>query len=84
MKNIMEKYLTVLNEENPESIPVGKHNNVPDSDFDSEELKKGIKIEMEHTDNKEFAKCIAKDHLSEIKDYYTRLIKMEKDAKGEK
>lgn len=47
---------------------------------DPEELKKGIEIEYEHTNNPEISKRIALDHLSEIDDYYTRLIKMEKEA----
>ena len=59
---------------------VGKHTETPDSKFDPKELAAGIKIEMEHTDNPAIAKSIAKDHLSEIPDYYTRLIKMEKEA----
>ena len=45
------------------------------------ELDKGTKIELEHTDNKEMAREIALDHLTEFPDYYTRLEKMEKDAK---
>lgn len=44
------------------------------------ELNMGIKIEMEHTDDKSIAKNIAMDHLNEIPDYYTRLNKMEKTA----
>jgi len=48
--------------------------------FDEKELAAGIKVEMEHTSNKIMAERIAKDHLTEINDYYTRLIKMEKDA----
>jgi hypothetical protein len=52
-------------------------------DYDPEQLKMGIEIEMEHTDNPEIAEQIAKDHLNEIKDYYARLIKMEKEAKAE-
>jgi len=59
---------------------VGKHNDVPDSKFDQKELKMGIGVEKEHTDDESIAKNIAKDHLSEIPDYYTRLTKMEKDA----
>ena len=62
-------------------IPVGKHNHIPDSEFNPHELELGIKIEYEHTNKYDIAKAIAKDHLSEIPDYYTRLIKMEKDAK---
>ena len=52
----------------------------PDDQYDEWQLKKGIEIEMEHSDNVEFAKRIAKDHLDEIPDYYTRLVKMEKEA----
>jgi len=51
----------------------------PDSNYNSEELKKGIEIEFEHTSRYEISKMIAKDHLDEIPDYYTRLIKMEAD-----
>lgn len=51
-----------------------------DSEFDKDELEKGTEIEMEHTDDSEAAKQIAKDHLDEISDYYTRLIKMEEEA----
>ena len=45
------------------------------------ELKMGTKVEMEHADSKSLAKEIAMDHLVEIPDYYTRLLKMEKEAK---
>lgn len=62
---------------------IGKHNDISDQNFDPEELKRGIKIEYEHTNIPFIAKCIAKDHLSEINDYYTRLDKMEEQAKKE-
>jgi hypothetical protein len=61
---------------------IGKHNKVADVKFDKKELKLGIKIEMEHTDDPEIAKSIAKDHLSECKDYYTRLLKLERACKA--
>lgn len=44
------------------------------------QLKKGIKIEMEHTSDKGEAEIIALHHLEEIPDYYTRLSKMEGKA----
>jgi uncharacterized alkaline shock family protein YloU len=44
------------------------------------QLQNGIKIEYEHTNNYEISKRIALDHLAEIPDYYTRLIKMEQEA----
>ena len=61
-----------------------KHGDVPDEKFDAEQLAMGVKVEMEeHTDDPELAKQIAKAHLAEIPDYYTRLAKMEADAKKE-
>jgi hypothetical protein len=58
---------------------IAKHHKVP-----VEEIQKqydiGIKIEMEHTTDKKIADEICRDHLWEIKDYYTRLSKMEKEA----
>jgi hypothetical protein len=44
------------------------------------QLAMGIKIEMEHTADKEIAREIAMDHLAEIPDYYTRLKNMETKA----
>ena len=41
------------------------------------ELKKGIKVEMEHTDDEGKAKEIAMDHLFEDPHYYSKLKKME-------
>lgn len=46
-------------------------------DYDPDELAKGIKVEMEHTTNKEAAETIAKQHLAEVSDYYTRLEKID-------
>lgn len=59
---------------------VGKHNDVPDEKFDEKELQMGIGVEQEHTNDKNVAKMIAKDHLMEIPDYYSRLKKMERKA----
>jgi len=60
---------------------VGKHSDTPIDKFDPKEIEMGIKVEMEHTKDKDEAIEIAKDHLSEIPDYYTRLKKMEAGAK---
>lgn len=54
-----------------------------DSGFDSKQLDLGIYVEMEHTDDPEIAKEIAKDHLKEIPDYYYRLLEMEEKAEAE-
>jgi hypothetical protein len=49
--------------------------------FIKKQLKMGIPIEHEHTRDKDLATDIALQHLDEIPDYYTRLKKMEADAK---
>jgi len=41
----------------------------------------GIKVEYEHTKSTFIATKICIDHLSECRDYYTRLAKMEEEAK---
>lgn len=47
------------------------------------ELNKGIKVEMEHTDDVKIAKEIAMDHLYEDPNYYSKLKKIEaKEATG--
>ena len=42
-----------------------------------DQLRKGIKVEMEHTDDKKIAKEIAMDHLFEDPKYYDKLKKVE-------
>lgn len=67
---------------NGESLsPLGKHKDVSDDKFDSEELARGIEVELEHTDDKNIAKEVAKDHLTELPNYYTLLDKMEAEGK---
>lgn len=48
-----------------------------DHKFNKDQLEKGIKVEKEHTTLDFIAEKIAKDHLEEIPDYYTHLLKME-------
>lgn len=72
---------TISNEELENILQdVGEHDFAPDSTFDPDELKRGIEVEYEHTKSILVAKLIAKDHLAEIPDYYTRLDKMEQQA----
>jgi len=49
--------------------------------FIEKQLEMGEPIEHEHTKNHELAREIALQHLDEIPDYYTRLKKMEAQAK---
>jgi hypothetical protein len=55
-----------------------------DVKHDPKELEMGIKVEYEHTTNPLISRKISMDHLVEIPDYYTRLARMEKEAKAEK
>jgi len=59
------------------------HSNLIEGEVDEKQIEMGIKVEYEHTTNEDIARRIALDHLAEIPDYYTRLLKMEKEAKGE-
>jgi len=47
-------------------------------DVDAAQLKMGMKVEMEHTNDSETAKEIALDHLTEDPKYYTKLKEVEK------
>ena len=60
---------------------IAKKFNVPVSKI-KKQLELGIKVESEHSDDKEKQQEIAMDHLTEIPDYYDRLKKME--DQGEK
>jgi len=51
--------------------------------FNNKELKIGSKLELEHTTSKRVATKIAKQHLCEHPNYYSKgLIPMEKLLKG--
>jgi hypothetical protein len=52
------------------------------AEFDTDQIIKGINVELEHTDCPYTACEIAMDHLAEIDDYYTRLAEMEAEAKA--
>jgi hypothetical protein len=72
----MHKFRIVLKES--EKIKGGLGDNRPDSDFDAQQLASGIKTELEHTQDRSVAKEIAKDHLTEDPNYYSKLKKIEK------
>ena len=67
-------------------IPGGKAEGKTDKDFPRDQMAMGQKIEMEHVRPGEQAKAreIARDHLTEFPDYYSRLKKMESEAKEKK
>ena len=57
--------------------------NVPDGEFNPDELAKGVVVEQEHTDSPFIARMIAKDHLLECPTYYSRLSVLESRCKGD-
>lgn len=59
----------------------GLADNKKPSDFDQKQLSKGVKVELEHTKDKNLAKEIAMDHMMEDEKYYTHLNEMEKKYK---
>lgn len=73
LKNILDKKTLTVDQ-------IAKHHNVS-TDAIEAQLKKGIKIEQEHTSDETVAREIALDHLKEYPDYYDRLEKVEKDGK---
>ena len=49
------------------------------SEFDSVQLRRGTKVEMEHTTNRHVAQRIAMDHLVEDPRYYVKLARVHID-----
>lgn len=70
------KYLKMQKED---KIPGGLADDKKPSDFDSDKLKAGIKVELEHTSDKKIAREIAMDHLTEDINYYDKLKEVEKE-----
>ena len=64
-------------------IPGGLADDKPDRLYKKDQVRKGIKVELEHVNDKDKAKEIAKDHLEEqrevgeVQNYYDKLMKME-------
>jgi hypothetical protein len=71
---------------------IGKKLGITWKDYNVEQFRMGMDVELEHgtvdphtnvtNDDPLITGKIALAHLNEIKDYYTRLDKMEKEAEG--
>ena len=85
LANITEKTEEVLTGGKADKLTIqdiaNKHN--VSLEYAQEQLKTGIQIEAEHTDDVEKQAEISLDHLSEFIDYYVELQKMEKKLEGE-
>lgn len=62
-----------------DTIPGGLAEGKSPEDFDLEQLKKGIEVEMEHTSDRDIATEIAMDHLVEDPYYYEKLEKVHRE-----
>ena len=80
MSNINDLVLKSFIYEFDNSPLVGKHKHIDVKTFPKKQILMGKEVEKEHSDNPKQAIEIAKDHLAELPDYYTRLNKMEKEG----
>ncbi len=83
ISKVLKENNTPVSKVNVNLYGLADRKSITPDDVDPKELQMGIKMEMEHTTDPEVSKKIALDHLAEIKDYYTRLEKMENKAKQE-
>lgn len=60
-----------------EKIAGGLAEGLPNYKYDPDQLYRGLMVEFEHTNDREIAEEIAKDHLTEDPNYYEKLAKME-------
>lgn len=67
----------ILNKERPKVPEIAEKFNVPAS-YVNQQLKRGVAVEYEHTNDRSTAIKIALDHLNEDPDYYIKLDKVEK------
>jgi len=63
-----------------DKIPGGLADKGPPEGVDPAQVAKGVRVEMEHTDDPQIAREIAYDHLTEDPNYYDKLEKIEKSG----
>ena len=56
-----------------DKLPGGLADKKQPEDFDADQLDQGVKVELEHTNDRDLAKEIAMDHLTEDPRYYEKL-----------
>lgn len=69
----MKSFTEYITEENKVESLARKHK--VSVELIKKQLKMGTEVEMEHTDDPKEARKIALDHLAEVPDYYTKLLK---------
>jgi hypothetical protein len=76
LKDIKPLNKKPLEKHTPTLLQIAKKHGVS-SEILMKQLKRGIAVEREHTDDEATATEIALDHLNEFPDYYDRLEKVE-------
>ena len=77
--NEFKNFITGGLADNSSLKDIANKHNIPLNELQLE-LQKGIQIELEHTNDISIAREIAKDHLMEMPDYYTKLKTIEENA----
>jgi len=72
----LDEIKDLIGKKTPSLKDIEKKSKVPDEKIEAQ-LKKGTKVEREHTNSDAEAREIARDHLDEFPDYYDRLEKAE-------
>jgi len=84
IKQKMTSENKLLDKPTPSIKQLSKKHNVDKEDIISQ-IKKGVKVELEHTSDPKIALEIALDHINELPDYYDRLETVEENfADGKK
>ena len=73
-REVLREFVNQLVMELEDEIEGGKGDNLNPEDVDEKQLKLGIAVEREHTNDDNTAREIALDHLAEDPKYYTKLI----------
>jgi hypothetical protein len=63
-----------------DKLPGGRGDKLDATEVDPAELRRGEKVEREHTTDPELAREIALDHLAESPTYYTDLLQVEPEV----
>jgi len=81
MFNLHKKSQFNFTKKTQDNLSGGYGDDMPISSFPPEAISKGLKVEYEHTNDKELAEEIVKDHLTENIKYYDYLEDMETEFK---
>lgn len=81
MKKLSLKQLAIKASHSAQDLlPGGLADFINPDTLNQKEIDRGMKVELEHTNNEDLAREIARDHLSEDPSYYEKLEKMERKS----